>query len=66
MLELQSILLPTFGMDDIYISAEVSSLRNRMASYEDRKSFEINNGKMLFDVKDIEVFHVIDTYTWKE
>ena len=53
-------------MDDIYISAEVSSLRNRMASYEDRKSFEINNGKMLFDVKDIEVFHVIDTYNWKE
>ena len=62
----KKILLPTFGMDDIYISAEVSSLRNRMASYEDRKSFEINNGKMLFDVKDIEVFHVIDTYTWKE
>ena len=62
----KQILFPTFGMDDIYISAEVSSLRNRMASYEDRKSFEINNGKMLFDVKDIEVFHVIDTYTWKE
>lgn len=61
----KKILLPTFGMDDIYISAEVSSLRNRMASYEDTKSYEINNGKMIFDVEEIEVFHVIDTYTWK-
>lgn len=62
----KKILLPTFGMDDIYISAEVSSLRNRMASYEDSKAFEINNGKMIFNVQDIEVFHVIDTDTWRD
>lgn len=61
----KQILFPTFGMDDIYLSSNIFTIRRDMTCYQGSKiDYEINGGKMLFDIIEIEVFHMIPTETW--
>lgn len=51
-------LLPTFGVDDLYISENEAYVRIHLNSYGTKKNRDIMNKKETLNLKEIEVFHM--------